>query len=72
MQQDELTKAMHHFNKIMRRSVNSEDSLIRIAVGNLYLRKVKKAWAKGNQEAAEEHQKNALHVFKKVRIKDYL
>lgn len=60
MQQNERTKAMHHFVKIKRRSVNSEDSLIR------------KARAKDGQEAAEEHQKNALHIFKKVRTKDYL
>lgn len=72
MRQGELTKALHHFNKVMRCSEHSENSLIRVAVGNLYLRTVEKALAKGDHEAAEEHLKSALYMFKKVGTKDYL
>lgn len=71
MQQGHLTKALHHYNKIMGCSANSENFLVRVAVGNLYLIKVEKALAKGDNEAAEKHQKNALHMFKKVSNKDY-
>lgn len=72
MRQGELTKALHHYNKVMRCSVHSENSLIRVAVGNLYLRTVEKALGKCDHEAAEEHLKSALHMFKKVGTEDYL
>lgn len=66
MRQGNLEQAMLHYNVVMNRSIEVEDSYILVAVGNVGLVNLQRSIDEGDNEMTKHQVQNALQLFRKV------